>query len=232
MKYFYAVIHCNTKDTAERLYNEYNDYEFELSNIRLNLSFIADDLKFPQQPKDSASEVPADYKFKAGNSLNRALNHTKVKLTWDETDPKRLRKFQRIMEANPDEIDEDEYKEFLASGSENEEVLEDEVAQDKDKVEEYRRKLLGALSDNKSDPFRKRNLQASDDEEEEGSEQESEEEQLDIKFNVGFGEDVGEKLIKQKKDKADKDKETAWESYQRKRKEKKKDKKLQAKQNK
>jgi flavodoxin len=48
MKYFYAVVHCNTRHTAERLYNEYNDYEFELSNIRLNLSFIADDLKFPQ----------------------------------------------------------------------------------------------------------------------------------------------------------------------------------------
>jgi len=47
MKYFYAVVHCNTRHTAERLYNEYNDYEFELSNIRLNLSFIADDLKFP-----------------------------------------------------------------------------------------------------------------------------------------------------------------------------------------
>lgn len=49
---------------------------------------------------------------------------------------------------------------------------------------------------------------------------------------MGFGEDVGQKLIKQKKDKADKDKETAWESYQRKRKEKRKEKKQQAKNNK
>jgi hypothetical protein len=47
MKYFYAVIHCNTEETARKLYDEYNDYEFELSNIRLNLSFIADDLVFP-----------------------------------------------------------------------------------------------------------------------------------------------------------------------------------------
>ena len=47
MKYFYAVIHCNTKETAERIYDEYNDYEFELSNIRLNLSFIDDGLTFP-----------------------------------------------------------------------------------------------------------------------------------------------------------------------------------------
>lgn len=47
MKYFYAVIYFNSSETAERIYNEYNDYEFEMSNIRLNLSFVADDLKFP-----------------------------------------------------------------------------------------------------------------------------------------------------------------------------------------
>jgi len=47
MRYFYAVIYCNSKKTAEKLYNEYNDFEFELSNIRLNLSFISDSLVFP-----------------------------------------------------------------------------------------------------------------------------------------------------------------------------------------
>ena len=93
MKYFYAVVYFNSADTAERIYNEYNDYEFEMSNIRLNLSFVPDDLKFPQAPKETATEIPPDYEFKAHNSLNRALNHTSVKLTWDETDPKRQRKF-------------------------------------------------------------------------------------------------------------------------------------------
>lgn len=47
MKYFYAVVHCNNKKTALKLYEEYNGFEFEMSNIRLNLSFIADDLTFP-----------------------------------------------------------------------------------------------------------------------------------------------------------------------------------------
>ncbi len=187
MKYFYAVVHFNSGQTAERIYNEYNDYEFELSNIRLNLSFIADDLKFPQQPKETATEIPPDYEFSASSSLNRAMNHTSVKLTWDETDPKRLRKFQKIMQANPDDISEDEYKEFLASGTESEGEAQEHI--DRDKVEEYRQKLLGALSDNKTDdPFRKRALQQSDDED------------LDIKFGVGFGEDIGEKVLKEKKE--------------------------------
>lgn len=47
MKYFYAVIHCNNKKTAKQIYDEYNNFEFEMSNLRLNLSFIDDELTFP-----------------------------------------------------------------------------------------------------------------------------------------------------------------------------------------
>ena len=93
MKYYYAVIHCNSKATSEKLYNEYNNFEFELTNIRLNLAFIPDSLTFPQEVKEFATQVPSDYSFKGLDRLNRALNHTKVNLTWDETDPKRIRKF-------------------------------------------------------------------------------------------------------------------------------------------
>lgn len=33
MKYFYAVIHCNSKRSAETLYDEYQGFEFENTNI-------------------------------------------------------------------------------------------------------------------------------------------------------------------------------------------------------
>lgn len=92
MKYFYAVIHCDSKETAEKIYQEYNGFEFELSNMRLSLSFVSDNLKFPQKPKEVAKEIPTNYEFKSAAKLNRALNHTKVKLTWDKTDPKRQEK--------------------------------------------------------------------------------------------------------------------------------------------
>lgn len=215
MKYFYAIIYCNTKKTAERLYNEYNDYEFEQSNLRLNLSFVADDLIFPQEVKESATEVPPDYEFKVqGQDLNKARNHTKIKLTWDETDPKRLRKFQKIMDADPDEVDEEAYKEFLASGTDSE-AEQAEERLEKDKIEEYRQKLLGSLSDSK-DIFRQRDLKA---------DQSDDDNELDIKFNTGFGEDIGKKMIKKMKEEDDEEEETAWEKYQRKRKEKRKEKK-------
>lgn len=54
-----------------------------MSNIKLNLSFIADSLVFPQKPKEEAVEVPPDYQFRSADKLNKALNHTKVKCTWD-----------------------------------------------------------------------------------------------------------------------------------------------------
>lgn len=138
------------------------------------------------------------------------------------TDPKRLRKFQKIMAdaANRDDVDDDAYKEFLASHTESEASEAEEM--DKDKIEEYRRKLLGGLSTS-NDDARKSNLQVEED---------SDEDKLDIKFNVGFGEDVGNKILTHKKQKKEEHDETAWESYQRKRKEKKKDKKHKAKEHK
>jgi len=46
MKYFYAVVNCNSKETAIFLYDEYNGFEFENTNIMLNMSFIPDDMVF------------------------------------------------------------------------------------------------------------------------------------------------------------------------------------------
>ena len=125
-----------------------------------------------------------------------------MRLTWDETDPKRLRKFQKIMTdaANRDDLDDEAYKEFLASHSESEASGSD-GEMDKDKIEEYRRKLLGGLSSSNDN---KRDLQADED---------SDEDKLDIKFNVGFGEDVGKKILTDKKTKKEEQGETAWESY-------------------
>jgi len=91
MKYYYAVVFCNSKQTASDIIDEYNGMEFELTNIRLTLSCIDDDLEFPQELKEEVDEVPMDYKFDS-SKISRALNHSTVKLSWDQTDPKRLQK--------------------------------------------------------------------------------------------------------------------------------------------
>jgi len=58
-----------------------NEFEFELSNIRLDLRMVPTDIKFPHKPKDTATEVPKNYisKFETMGTKN----HTKVNLTWE-----------------------------------------------------------------------------------------------------------------------------------------------------
>jgi hypothetical protein len=53
------------------------------------------------------------------------------------------------MNAGSDELSDEAYREFLASGTESEEDR-------RENVEDYRKMLLGSLSD--ADPFRKRAL--------------------------------------------------------------------------
>lgn len=63
MNYFYAIVYCNSSKTAAKIIEENQDLELELTNIRLNLYCVPDDLKLPYEPKQSASEVPANFSF-------------------------------------------------------------------------------------------------------------------------------------------------------------------------
>jgi hypothetical protein len=107
------------------------------------------------------------------------------------------------MEQDPDQIDEDEYREFLASGTEDE--ASNEESRDQAQIENYRKLLLGSLSGETTDnPKKHRDLQVSHADDEEA---------LDIKFNAGFGEDIGKEIIKKKKKEREERGESAWESY-------------------
>ena len=91
MKYFYGVIHCNSGKTANRIIEENQGMEFELTNIRLQLSSVPDEMEFPQKPKEDVTELPSSYSFDP-TRVSRALNHSTVRLTWDQTDPKRAQR--------------------------------------------------------------------------------------------------------------------------------------------
>jgi len=47
MKYYYAVVVCDRRKTASKIIDEYNGFELELTNLRLTLSIVPDDLTFP-----------------------------------------------------------------------------------------------------------------------------------------------------------------------------------------
>ena len=46
MRYYYAIVHCNNSKTACALYDEYNGFEFENSNLRLMMSLVPNDVEF------------------------------------------------------------------------------------------------------------------------------------------------------------------------------------------
>lgn len=89
----------------------------------------------------------------------------------------------------------------MIAGSSNSESDFGEEGQDSEteqqRIEEMRAKLLGGLDNESGDEFKKgRDLQIR-----EGGDGDESEEELDVKFGIGFGEDIGQKLIEKRDEK-------------------------------
>ena len=186
MKYFYAVVTCNARKTANRIIDEYQGFELELTNLRLNLALVPDELVFEQKQREECAQMPENYSFMA-SKVSRALNHSTVKLSWDQTDPKKQARLlasfkQRQGGKKQPEIDASEYADLIA-GSDEESEYGDEASVDSEanqaRIDAMRQKLLGGLSE---DTGRNKDLGSDGDE-------------LDVNFGIGFGEDIGEKLL-------------------------------------
>ncbi|XP_030587788.1 ESF1 homolog [Archocentrus centrarchus] len=123
LKYFYAVVECDSADTAAKIYQECDGYEYESSCSVLDLRFIPDDVKFDEEPKDVATDVNLSaYTPKLFTSS--ASSTSKVQLTWDETDHERVTALNRKF--NKNELLDMDFKAYLASSSEEEEEEEEE----------------------------------------------------------------------------------------------------------
>nr|XP_056712491.1 ESF1 homolog [Euleptes europaea] len=118
LKYFYAVVECDSADTANKIYEECDGLEFESSCSFVDLRFIPDDVTFDDEPKETASDVDgASYKPKFFTSA--AVATSKVDITWDETDHERVTSLSRTFKK--DELLDMDFQAYLASSSEDEE---------------------------------------------------------------------------------------------------------------
>ncbi|KFP12494.1 ESF1 [Egretta garzetta] len=123
LKYFYAVVECDSPETANKIYEECDGLEFESSCSFIDLRFIPDNVTFDDKPKDVASEVNvAVYKPKYFTSA--AMGTSKVDITWDETDHERVMSLSRTF--NKEELLDMDFQAYLASSSEEEEEEEEE----------------------------------------------------------------------------------------------------------
>uniref|UniRef100_A0A672JW46 ESF1 homolog n=1 Tax=Sinocyclocheilus grahami TaxID=75366 RepID=A0A672JW46_SINGR len=205
LRYYYAVVECDSIETAAKIYEECDGYEYESSCSMIDLRFIPDDVTFDDEPKDRATDVDySSYKPKLFTST--ATTTAKVELTWDETDHDRVTALCRKF--NKDDLLDMDFKAYLASSSEEEEDEEEAEQQ----AEGYKEKK----STEQIAKYREllKSYQDKDKEKDDSMD-------MEVTWIPGLKETT-EKLVKKKME--GKDQLTPWEQYLQKRKEKKKEK--------
>jgi len=151
LRYYYAVVVCGDKRTAEAIYEATDGKEFQASSNFVDLRFVPEDVTFDDEPRDECTKVPTGYK--PVEFVTDALQHSKVKLTWDMHPEEVARKdtIKRAFTGSRDDIAENDLRAYLASDSEHDDDVElspDEKEADEaplTKKELARRKMREAL---------------------------------------------------------------------------------------
>ncbi|XP_069706231.1 ESF1 homolog [Phaenicophaeus curvirostris] len=209
LKYFYAVVECDSPETANKIYEECDGLEFESSCSFIDLRFIPDNVTFDDQPKDVASEVNvAAYKPKYFTSA--AMGTSKVDITWDETDHERVTSLSRTF--NKEELLDMDFQAYLASSSEEEE--EEQQGGDVAHEMEDDKPRKGKKDDEEQIAKYRQLLQSIQEKE---KKQEEKDIGLEIKWVPGLKESA-EEMVKNRLE--GKDNLTPWQKYLEKKKEK------------
>ena len=118
LKYYYAVVECDNKETAASIYQECDGREFETSANVLDLRYIPDGVNFDEdEVYQECTCLPRQYKPRTG-LVTSALQNSRVKLTWDEDDADRKRLMQTDMATLASDSDLEAY---IASASSEDE---------------------------------------------------------------------------------------------------------------
>ncbi|ESW28190.1 hypothetical protein PHAVU_003G266400 [Phaseolus vulgaris] len=207
MRYYFAVVECNSITTADYIYKECDGVEFMQTSNALDLRFIPDDMEFKHPPRDVATEVPANYE--CNDFYSRALQHSEVTLTWEDEEPLRVKTLNRNL--NDEQLAQMELKELLNSDeSESDDSKDNRETDDQNDKMEKKRAKYRAL------------LQSGDDSD--GGDEHDNIQDMEVTFNTGL-EDLSKHILEKK----DKKSETVWDAYLRKKREKKKARKNKAK---
>lgn len=121
LKYFYAVVVCNSVSTADKIYAECDGMEYESTATKLDLRFIPDDMTFEDEPKDVCSELPDTNKYMPRLFTTTALQQAKVELTWDENDVERKELNDKLCSGKLNDVADHDLRKYVAYSSESEE---------------------------------------------------------------------------------------------------------------
>ncbi|KFY97857.1 hypothetical protein V500_01901 [Pseudogymnoascus sp. VKM F-4518 (FW-2643)] len=147
LRYFYAVITFSDAQAAHRVYEATDGTEYLTSANFFDLRFVPDDTEFDDVPRDECSAMPEGYR--PTDFVTDALQHSKVKLTWDADDVSRKDTLNKAFSGSRAEIGENDLRAYLGSDSSDAES-EDEAPEADDlpkltKKEAARQKMRAAL---------------------------------------------------------------------------------------
>uniref|UniRef100_A0A0E0I0J5 Uncharacterized protein n=1 Tax=Oryza nivara TaxID=4536 RepID=A0A0E0I0J5_ORYNI len=204
--YYYAVVVCDSSATANHLYMNLDGTELLKTSNVFDLQFIPDSMEFKHPARDVATEAPPSYK--EPNFETRALQHSKVKLTWDDDEPERKKVLRRkFTDDQLDDLDMYLASDDSASDDEGADNHGDESLQSGAKRKLTREERLALL------------LQGDKSEEEQ-----TDGEDMEITFNTEL-EDLSKRILDRKVN----NEKTVWEKHQEKMKEKRKSRKRRSK---
>nr|CAD7392893.1 unnamed protein product [Timema cristinae] len=153
LKYYYAVVVCDSPATANKIYTECDGLEYESSSSKLDLRFIPDETTFDQEPHEVCESLPDMSKYQPRFFNTTALQQSKVDLTWDDDNPERVEITQKAMSGEVEDLDlrtlladysseEDPENEQAGSDSEVKEMKDRERKNGEDSISKYRALLL------------------------------------------------------------------------------------------
>lgn len=119
LKFYYAIATFDSKETAFKIYSQCDGMELEKTQNFLDLRFVPDSLtEFPYAPKETFTGNKSLINYEPEFNENRALQHSKVKLTWDTNDKKRDKMIQRAF--TKEGFNRDDINELLVSSDSEE----------------------------------------------------------------------------------------------------------------
>ncbi|KIH68844.1 hypothetical protein ANCDUO_00821 [Ancylostoma duodenale] len=96
LRYYYAIIECDSTETAVAIYDQCDGFQFEASNIKMDLRFVPEDMEFDKERiKEELCEDDLNVaKYKSKEKLKSAVAQTNARIGWDETEQLRQKKFE------------------------------------------------------------------------------------------------------------------------------------------
>lgn len=116
LRYYYAVLTCSSTSVAQAIYNAVDGTEYLTTANFFDLRFIPDEVDFlDDKPREECDRIPDGYK--PNEFVTDALQHSKVRLTWDADDKSRKDAQKRAFAGSRAQIDENDLKAYLGSDS-------------------------------------------------------------------------------------------------------------------